>query len=153
MDLLTREDIPTHFWITHEKLLLSCLREKLICILSIFFLNNFSWWHFLLPICDQEMGYYEFLNRLPWSPPVVRYQSSTKFVLSSFQLWVLRRLRYAFFSSFLTKKICTEFIAVLTIRIVWVICSLVFMQLYRSPTQQTHWKIPYYALWKMIQAK
>ena len=63
MDLLTREDIPTHFWITHEKLQLSCLREKLICILSIFFLNNFSWWHFLLPIYDREMGNYEFLNR------------------------------------------------------------------------------------------
>ena len=62
---------------------------------------------------------------LPWSPPVVQYQSSTKFVLSSFQLWVLRWLRYAFFPHFWQKKICTEFIAVLTIRIVWVICSLV----------------------------
>ena len=63
MDLLTREDIPTHFWITHEKLQLSCLCEKLICILSIFFSTIFHGDTFLLPIYDQEMGNYEFLNR------------------------------------------------------------------------------------------
>ena len=138
MDLLTREDIPSHFWITHEKLQLSCLHEKLICISSFvcstIFHGDISYYQLMI----KKWVIMNFSIDLPWSAPVVRYQSSTKFVLSSFQLWVLRRLRYAFFSSFLTKKICTEFIAVLTTQIVWVICSLVFIQLYRSPTQQTH---------------
>ena len=62
-DLLTREDIPTHFWITYEKLQLSFLCEKLICILTIFFSKIFHGDTFILPIYDQEVGNYEFLNR------------------------------------------------------------------------------------------
>ena len=41
-DLLTREDIPTHFRTTLEKLQLSCLSEKLICILSTLLSTLFS---------------------------------------------------------------------------------------------------------------
>ena len=66
-DLLTREDIPTHFRTTLEKLQLSCLSEKLICILSTLLSTLFSTvFHsntVLLAIYDQELGNYEFLNK------------------------------------------------------------------------------------------
>ena len=61
-DLLTSQNIPTHFWITHENFRLSCPCEKLICILSIFFSMIFHDDTFLLAIYDQEMGNYAFLN-------------------------------------------------------------------------------------------
>ena len=90
---------------------------------------------------------------LPCSPPVGHYKSS----------WNLYSevTSYEFYDNFGThfamifdEKTCTEVVAVLTIRNVWVICSLVFRQLYRSPTRQTHWKTPYNALSrKIIHAK
>ena len=99
------------------------------------------------------MGNYEFLNRFAVSSTCGAIPILAKNVLSSYQLWVLRRLWYAFFHDF-DEKTCTEAVSVLTICNVWVIYPLLFMQLYRSPTWQTHWKILYNALSrKIIQAK
>ena len=62
-DLLTRQDIPTHFFNILEQLQLSCLCEKLIGIVSIFLSMIFHDDTFLFTIYDQEMGNNEFLNR------------------------------------------------------------------------------------------
>ena len=74
---------------------------------------------------------------LPCSPPVGQYQSS--------QNLYSEVPSYEFYDDFGTPFLmnfdeitCTEVVAVLTICNVWVFLSTVLMQLYRSPTRQTH---------------
>ena len=90
---------------------------------------------------------------LPCSPPVGQYQCSQNlyFVVTGYEFYDDLGTHFPWF---LTKKTCTEVVAVLTIRNVWVICSLVFLPLHRSFTRKTHWKISYNALpRKVTQAK
>ena len=105
-DLLKRQDILTHFWITHGRLQLSCLHKKLFCIYQ-FVSQQF---------CIVTLFYYQFMIKnwvimnfsidLPCSPSVGRYQSSqNSYSEVTTQLWVLRRLRYAFFHDFWRKNL------------------------------------------------
>ena len=74
---------------------------------------------------------------LPCSPPVGQYQSAQNLysVFTSYEFYDNFGTQ---FSMIFDEKTCTEVVAVLTILNVWVLCSLVFMHLYRSPTRQTH---------------
>ena len=86
---------------------------------------------------------------LPCSPSIGQFQSSQNLnsEVTSYEFY--DNLGAHFFRIF-DEKTSTEVVAVLTILNVWVICLLVLIQLYQSPTRQTHWKIPYYALSRKI---
>ena len=74
---------------------------------------------------------------LPCSLPLGQYQSSQ----NSYSEVTSYEFCYDFGTHFFMifdEKTCTKVVAMLTIRNVWVICSLVLMQLYKSPTQKTH---------------
>ena len=120
--------------------LLSCLCEKSILSQQLLMVTLFNYQYMIM-----KWVIMTFSIDLPCSPQVRQNQSS----LSSYSVVT----SYEFYDDFSThfsmifdEKTCTKVVAELTIRNVRVICSLVFMQLYRFPTRQTHWKIPYTAL-------
>ena len=90
--LLMRQDIPTHFWITHEKRQLSCSCEKLNCnFLPMIFHGD----TFLLEIYDQE-----FPNRFAVQSICEAIPILTKFVVRRYDsFW------YAIFHDFWRKNL------------------------------------------------
>ena len=119
---------------------------------------NFSQWFFMVTLFYLQFMIMKWVDMnfsidLPCSLPVGQYQSSKNLYSEVASYEFCNDFGSHFFMIF-DKKTCTKVIAVLTIRNVWVICSLVLMQLYKSPTRETRWKNPYYTLSrKIIQAK
>ena len=138
-------------------------KEVIVCSQLLVTNNFFSIWIFS-QLFMVTLIYYQFMIKkwvimtfsidLPCSPHVrQQYQSSQSLysVVTSYEFYDDFGTH---FSMIFDEKSRTNVVAELTIRNVRVICSLVFMQLYRFPTRQTDWKIPYTALsTKLMQAK
>ena len=81
----------------------------------------------LLTIYDQEMGNYEFLYKFAVVVQLLANTNPQKIRTQKLPVMNSTTTSVRILSCFLTKKTCTKVVAVLTIRNVWVICSLVLI--------------------------
>ena len=103
------------------------------CVTQQFFMVTLFYYQFMI----KKWVIMKFSIDLPCSPPVGQHQSSQNLFseITSYEFY--NDFGTLFFINF-DEKTCTEVVEVLRICSVWVLWSTVLMQLYRSPTWQTH---------------